>query len=146
MKKEYFYVRMQKHGWLVSLSLDLGNDVESVQAVQEWKQSYYSLRNRVPQVPPNYADEAFVVYKKAFLHDSYYLSITELLLQASLRGVSLVTAIFNDDSLEYRGKSSGTDSSSVLIFVCLRDNGRGRQRGHFERMWPTAEMQHYKQA
>ena len=72
--------------------------------------------------------------------------MTELLLDASLRGASLVTAVFNDGSFEYRGKSSRAGPNSTLVFVCLRDDGRGRQRGHFERMWPTAEFEHYLQA
>ena len=50
--------------YLGNLCSELGGDAQSAQVVQEWKQSYYSLRNRVPQAPPNYADEAFGVYKK----------------------------------------------------------------------------------
>ena len=102
-----------------NLCSDFGGDIEAAQAVQEWKASYLALRNRVPRVPPNYADEAFGVYKKCVLHDSYYFSITELLLDASLRKAALVTAVFNGDSFEYRGKSSFAGPSNPLMFFLL---------------------------
>ena len=35
------------------------------------------------------------------------------------------------------------DESSKPVFLCLRDNGGGRQRGHFERMWPTEDLEKY---
>ena len=60
--------------YLDNLCLDLGPHTESAQTIQDWKATFFSLRHRLPQVPPNYAEDVFGIYKKVVLYNSYYFS------------------------------------------------------------------------
>jgi hypothetical protein len=119
------------------------NDGEAERVIQEWKAAHRAVRNFVPMTPPGYADEVFDVYKEAVLDASYYFSISELLVDAWLAGIPLVTCVFDGDSFEYRGKSFAAEGNAQWVFLCLRDGGGSRQRGHFERMWPTQDFKRY---
>jgi hypothetical protein len=70
------------------------SDGEAVRVILDWKAAHRSVRNFVPKTPPEYAEEVFDICKEAVLDASYYLSISEVLVDARLAGIPLITCVF----------------------------------------------------
>ena len=65
-------------------------------------------------------------------------------LRVSLRqSLFLMASTLNFVGRVCLGKSVSRDETSKPLFLCLRENGGGKQRGHFERMWPTEKLEQY---
>ena len=106
------------------LCLGLQERPETIADLVEWKRAHKELRNRVRQVPAFFADKVFDVYKETVLESSYYFSISELLVFASLAGVSLVAAFVSKWYFSLRRCQFCEDRSAS---VCLLVRRRARK-------------------
>jgi hypothetical protein len=77
-----------------------------VRVIQDWKAAHRPVRNFVPKTPPEYAEEVFDVYKEAVLNASYYFSISELLVDARLAGIPLITCVLMEIASNIVGRAS----------------------------------------
>ena len=91
-------------------------------------------------MPEGFLAAAWSSYKATLQDPGYYFSIHELLLFARLAKINLAVSTYTNQEFRYAGATMTGENLTSIVHVCLADEGTGRVRGHFERMWKRTEM------
>ena len=88
----------------------------------------------VPELPPDFINRVWPCYRVALHSSHYWLSCDELLLLCTLAKIPI--AIFAARLAQLDLVASYLPEGAEPVLVKLNDDGRGRQRTHFERVLP----------
>ena len=119
-----------------------------INELQEWRDSYYAMRasKREDNCPQNFNEEAWTVYKDCIQHNNYNFSTSELLMFANLTGVSLVVSTYTEGVFQVAGCSVHDKQLQSPVYVSINKGNKKNFRGHFERIWPSNVIHHYRNA
>ena len=92
-------------------------------------------------MPEDFAERAWPAYLETVMDNSYYFSIEELIVMASVAGITLVVFKARGGLYSLGGSFRAGAGERETVFVKLDVRGRQRIRGHFERCFRTSQLE-----
>lgn len=93
------------------------------------------------RMPEDFAERAWPAYLETVMDNSYFFSIEELIVMASVAGITLVVFKARGGLYSLGGSFRAGAGERETVFVKLDVRGRQRIRGHFERCFRTSQLE-----
>ena len=110
--------------------------------LRTWAETFNDVCAVTLDAPPQFEALVWPAYKRAMCDPGYYFSPSELWLFAIITQTPVVFTLFKDGEFTIiGGTTTGGHARKETVFLSLGDDGSGRVRGHFERIWQQGHLE-----